>query len=234
MEKCEFFLSKIKYLGHVIDENYRTPDPNRADAIKYMPAPTNVAALQSFWRLANYHNSYISNMHILRAQLNHLLKKDVKWNWTDKCKKAFEKLKIALSSNLALTHYNPHKQIYVASDVSNSGLGPVILHKDGKLKPIQHAPRTLLPAEMNYSQIEKEGLAIVFAIKKFHNYVHDREFILQADLRQLLAIFGSKKGIPTPTLRTVYKDGLWCCLIIHLKWNSYRQKRSHMRMDYPD
>ena len=46
MEKCEFFLSKIKYLGQVIDENGRTPDPNWADVIKYMPALTNVAALQ--------------------------------------------------------------------------------------------------------------------------------------------------------------------------------------------
>ena len=45
MKKCEFFLSKIKYLGQVIDEKAGTPDPNRVDAIKYMPAPTNVAAL---------------------------------------------------------------------------------------------------------------------------------------------------------------------------------------------
>ena len=51
-------------------------------------------------------------MHILRAQLNHLLKKDVKWNWTDEYKKEFEKLKTALTSNLALTHYNPDKQLH--------------------------------------------------------------------------------------------------------------------------
>ena len=142
MEKCEFFLWKIKYLGPVIDENGRTPDPNRADAIKYMPAPTNVAAFQSFWGLANYFNSHIWNMHILRSPLNHLLKKDVKWNWMDECKKVFEKLKTALTSNLALTHYNPNKQIYVVSDASNSGLGAVILHKeDGKLKPIQYVSK---------------------------------------------------------------------------------------------
>ena len=50
MEKCEFFLSKIKYLGQVIDEKGKTPDTNQADVIKYMPAATNVAALQSFLR----------------------------------------------------------------------------------------------------------------------------------------------------------------------------------------
>ena len=111
-----------------------------------------------------------------------------------------------------MTHYNPNKQIYVASDASNSGLGAVILHKEyGKLKPIQHVSRPRLPAEINSSQTEKEGLAIIFAIKKFHKYVHGREFILQTDHRLLSAIFGSEKVIPTPTLGTVYKDGQRCC-----------------------
>ena len=133
-------------------------------------------------------------MHIIRTPLNHLLKKDVKWNWTDECEKAFEKLKSALTSNLALTHYNPNKQIYVTSDASNFGLGAVILHKEeSKLKPIQHVSRTLLPAEMIYLQIEKEGLALIFAFKKFHKYIHVKEFILQTDHRSLLTIFGSKK-----------------------------------------
>ena len=70
LEKCEFFLPKIKYLGQVIDKKGRTSDPNQADAIKYMPAPTNVMSLQSFLGLANYYNSYIPNMHILRVKFD--------------------------------------------------------------------------------------------------------------------------------------------------------------------
>ena len=116
-------------------------------------------------------------------------------------------------SNLALTHNNLNKQIYVTSDASNSGLGAVILHKeDGKLKPIQYVSRTLLPAEMNDSQIEKEGLAIIFAIKKFYKYVHGREFILQMEHRPLLAIFGSKKGIPTHTANRLQK---WATMLLN-------------------
>ena len=83
-------------------------------------------------------------MHILRAPLNHLLKKDVKWNWSDHCQKVFVKLKTAITSNLTLTHYNPNKQMYFESNASNFGLGAVLLHKeDGKLKPIHHASRTI-------------------------------------------------------------------------------------------
>ena len=89
MEKYAFFSIKIKYLGQVIDENGKTPETKRADGIKCILISTNVATLQSFCELANYQNSYIPNMHILRAPLNHLLKKDVKWNWTGECKKGF-------------------------------------------------------------------------------------------------------------------------------------------------
>ena len=112
-----------------------------------------------------------------------------------------EKSKTAQRFYLALTHYNSDKQIYVASDANNFELGAVRLHKkDGKLKLSQHVSRVLLAVEMNNLQIEKEKLAIIFAIKKFHKYVHGREFILQMDHRPLLAIFGSKKLIPTHTV----------------------------------
>ena len=124
------------------------------------------------------------------------------------------KLKTALMSNLTLTHYNPNEQRYVASDTSNFGLGAVLLHEeeDGKLKPIHHASRTLLPAEMNYSQIEKEGLAIIFAIKKFHKYIYGREFVLQTDHHPLFTIFGSKKGIPTHTANHLQR---WAMILLN-------------------
>ena len=60
---------------------------------------------------------------------------------------------------------------------------------------------------MNYSQIEKEGLAIIFGIKKFHKYVHGRESILQTDHRPLLAIFGSKKEYQHPHCKPLTKMG---------------------------
>ena len=85
--------------------------------------------------------------------------------------------------------------------MSDYTIGAVILHgfKDGMTKPVALTSRTLLPAEKNYSQIEKEGLAIIFAVKKFHRFVHGRKFALQMDHHPLLSMFGSKKGIPTHT-----------------------------------
>ena len=61
-------------------------------------------------------------------------------------------------------------------------------------KPKAHASRTFLPAEKHYSQIKKEAFGIIFAVTKFHRYLHDRFFTLQTDHKPLIIIFGSKKG----------------------------------------
>ena len=80
-EKCEFFMSEIKYLGRIIDSDGRRPEPARTEAIKHMPTPKNVVMLQAFLGLTNYYGIYIPKMHNLRAPLDKLLKKGVKWEW---------------------------------------------------------------------------------------------------------------------------------------------------------
>ena len=65
--KCDFFLSEIKYLGHIINKDGRWPDPDRATAIKDMLAPDNVQALQSFLGLTNFYLIFIKNIYNLRA-----------------------------------------------------------------------------------------------------------------------------------------------------------------------
>ena len=122
---------------------------------------------------------------------------------------AFEKLKEVLTSELFLTHNNPDFDIIVASDASAYETGACILHKmsDGSTKPIAHTSRTLLPAERNYSQTEKESLIIIFAVTRFHKYLLRRHFKLQTDHKPLISIFGSKKGLPTHTANRLQRWG---------------------------
>ena len=131
----------------------RKSDPLTSRAIKNIPAPTNVSTLQAFLGLANYHGNFITNMHILRAPLNKLLKKDSKWNWSTEYQSAFDEIKKILMSDLNLTHYDPKKDVIVASDTSNLDLGAVIWHKEsnGQVKAIAHALRILFPVEKVYS-----------------------------------------------------------------------------------
>ena len=102
-------------------------------------------------------------------------------------------------TNASQIKYCPKLNIVVASDASGSGFRAVILRKydDWTYKPIVLAARSWIAAEKNYSQNEKEVLAINFAKKKFHKFLHGREFLLQTDHRPLFSIYGSKKGVPT-------------------------------------
>lgn len=77
-EKYEFFLPQINCLGQIINESGKCPDLSRADAIRNMPASTNIPTIQAFLGLVNYHQSYIPNVHKLRVPLNDLLKKGSK------------------------------------------------------------------------------------------------------------------------------------------------------------
>ena len=200
-EKCEFFKTQIKYLGFIFDKDGRRPNPDNISAIKAMPIPKNLKTLRSFLGLVSHYSSFLPELHKVRGPLNQLLKKDMPWNWSAQCQASFEKVKCLLSSDLLLTNYDPSLEISLTTDASEYGIGAVITHifPDGSQKAIAHASRSMTSTEKNYGQIEKEGLAIVFAVKHFHKMLYGREFSLITDHKPLISIFGSKKGIPVCT-----------------------------------
>ena len=126
-------------------------------------------------------------MSTLVHPLNRLLMFDTAWAWTETCQVAFKKLKELLLNSPLLAHYDPNKPVRLAVDASSYGLGAVLSHvfDDGEEKPIAYASRSLSASEQNYSMIEKEALAIVFGIKKFHQYLFGRRFSLLTDHRPL-------------------------------------------------
>ena len=103
-----------------------------------------------------------------------------------------------LASDQILAHCDPKKPIILACDASPFGVGAVLSHMvDGVERPVAYASRTLTSAEKNYSQVEREALAIVFGVTKFNKFLYGRKFTLLTDHEALTVIFGPKRGIPS-------------------------------------
>ena len=192
--KCFFLRPSIEYLGH---KDGLHPTTEKVRAIQEAPQPRNVGELRSFFGIINYYNRFLPNLSAKLAPLYRLLQKDVNWSWGSKEDEAFEAAKKALQDDSLLVHYDESKPLILACDASNYGLGAVLSHtmEDGKERPVAYASRTLTAAEKNYSQLEKEGLAIIFGVKKFHNYLFGRQFSIESDHQPLSYLFNEAKGI---------------------------------------
>ncbi|XP_064476257.1 uncharacterized protein K02A2.6-like [Ornithodoros turicata] len=197
-EKCEFLKSELQFLGHVIGMNGISTAPEKVQAILEAPAPSDRKQLRSFLGMITYYAKFLSKLSSIAYPLNRLLSEKVKWTWSSESQRAFEALKKAMASAPVLQHYDPSLPLQVSADASPYGVGAVLAHvdSDGTGKPIAYASRTLTESEKNYSQIECEALALVFAVKRFHCYIYGRSFCLVTDHKPLVTIFGPKTGIP--------------------------------------
>ena len=196
--KCLFMAPSVEYLGHVIDSAGLHPRKAKVKAITEAPAPRNVTELRSFLGLINYYGKFLPNLSSTLSPLYKLLQQNMQWQWSNSQLTAFNAAKNALQSSTLLVHYDGSKPLTLACDASPYGVGAVLSHRfeDGSEKPIGFASRTLSPAEKNYSQLDKEALAIIFGVKKFHDYLHGHHFTIYSDHQPLQHLFSEAKPIP--------------------------------------
>ena len=172
-DKCSFLLPSVEFLGHHVSAKGVQPTTQKVDAIHRAPEPKDITQLKSFLGAVNYYGKFLPDLSTVLSPLYQLLQKDARWSWGPPQDKAFETVKALLTSDKVLVHYDPTKELVLACDASPYGVGAVLSHRDtdGKERPIAYASCSLATAERNYSQLEKEGLAIVFGVKKFHPYL---------------------------------------------------------------
>ncbi|XP_062541354.1 uncharacterized protein K02A2.6-like [Armigeres subalbatus] len=194
-EKCKFFVTSVDYLGHTISKDGIRPNQSKVDAIVNAPAPKNISELQSYLGLLNYYSKFIPNISSELRVLYRLLRKDVPFSWNRDCEECFVRSKQLMVKNNLLQLYDSSKPIVVAADASPYGVGAVLSHVvDGEEKPVIFASCTLSPAEKNYSQLHREALAIIFAVKRFHKYIYGHRFKLVSDCEALKEIYHPRKG----------------------------------------
>ena len=158
-------------LDHLEKDDQLGLHPLQEKAVKEAPSPKNVSELKSYLGLLTYYSKFLPSMADVLAPLYKLLCKDVQWQWTDAEEKAFQASKDLLTSDSLLVHFNPDLDLVLMCDASSYGIGAVFAHRmpDGSERPTGYASRSLSAAQRNYSQLEREALALVFGVKRFHS-----------------------------------------------------------------
>jgi len=200
--KCKWFESSVEYLGHVISKHGRSQSPSLTQAICNAPSPSNLKELRSFLGLINFYSSFLPSASTILKPLRQLTEKSAKFSWSSACENAFQVAKqLLLKSNL-LIHYDPTKDIVVHTDASPVGVSCVLNHKisndDGSVseRPVLFASCSLTPTQQKYSQLDREALAVIFAVTKLKKYLWGRHFTLVTDNQPIRHIFAPGKAIP--------------------------------------
>ena len=196
--KCIFESDSVDFLGYTVSANGIKPTCKHLDAIIKAPIPRDKSALQSFLGLVNFYHSFVPMKSDVLEPLNSLLRKNLLWVWSNKQQQAFDSIKKLLTSTSLLTHFDTSKPIVLTVDASPFGVGAVLSHrfKDGQERPIAFHSKALTAAERNYAQLDREALAIVVGVKKFHHFLYGHNFEIITDHKPLLGLLSSDRQIP--------------------------------------
>ena len=182
-DKMQFRRSEVNYLGHVISAEGLKIDPNKIKAIHEMPDPSDKQGVLRILGMANYVQKFAPNLSELTTPLRELIKKDTEFFWDEHVHgKCFSEIKKTLTQAPVLKYFNPELPAVLQCDASQSGLGACLLQNG---HPIAYASRSLTPTEVQYAQIEKELLAIVFGVEKFEGYTYGRKVLVETDHKPL-------------------------------------------------
>ena len=199
-QKCEIKTDHIEFFGSVYTANGIRPDPKKVEDVHQMPTPQDKDDLQRCLGLFTYMASYIPNYAERASTLRDLLKKDVPFLWQDDHQHAFDELKRSIDPESCLKYFDPREETTLEVDASQKGLGACLLQGG---RPIAFASKSLSPAQANYSNIERETLALVFGVTRFHTYLFGKMFTVETDHKPLEMIWKKPLGSAPPRLQRI-------------------------------
>lgn len=190
--KCSFCVTRVAFLGYVVDSSGIRPDPKKVHAINEMATPKSVADVRRFLGMINYLARFVSNLADVSAPLRSLLLKDREWHWGPPQQRAFEALKALITSAQCVAKFDPKLRTIVSADASSVGLGCVLMQvqPNGERRPVAYHSRSLTPTEQRYAQIEKEALALTWAAERLECFLIGLEFQFETDHKPLVSLLG--------------------------------------------
>jgi transposase InsO family protein len=170
LEKCEFHVTRTKFLGFIISTDGLEVDPKKVEAIQNWQQPTTVKGVQSFLGFGNFYRRFIADYSRITKPLHLLTRKDVAFYWGPDCQRAFEEIKRRLMEAPVLRHYEPGLETKVETDASEGCTGAVLSQRTGpddRWRPVAFFSKSMDSAERNYGTPDQELLAIVRALAEW-------------------------------------------------------------------
>ena len=184
-EKSMFYTSQLNFLGHVVTDKGLRPDLKKVEAILRMPNPTDVEAVRRLQGMITYPAKFLPRLSTIMEPIRRLTRQDCNWEWGEEQETAMSQLKRLVTTAPLPTYYDPEKKLTIQCDASSTGLGAALMQEG---KPLAYASRALSDTEVGYAQIEKECIAIVFSLERFHQYTFGHETAVHTDHNPLETI----------------------------------------------
>ncbi|GJT62018.1 hypothetical protein Tco_1005551, partial [Tanacetum coccineum] len=188
--KCEFWIPKVQFLGHVIDSKGIHVDPAKIESIKDWASPKSATEIRQFLGLAGYYRRFIEGFSKIAKPMTKLTQKNVKFDWGEKEEAAFQLIKQKLCSAPILALPKGSENFIVYCDASHKGLGAVLMQNE---KVIAYASRQLKIHEKNYTTHDLELGAVVFALKLWRHYLYGTRCTVFTDHKSLQHILDIKE-----------------------------------------
>lgn len=201
-EKCEYNKEEVEFLGFRVDSEGFIPTEDKIRDVQACERPKSVSEMKSFLGLVNFMTSFIPDLSEISEPLRRLSGTNCEFEWTDEQEEAFTRVKNTVAENVFKRgFFDENDEIWLYTDASPVGLGAVMVQTkelengEKETRPIAFASKALTEAERRYPQTQREALAVVWGVEKFHFYLIGREFNLVVDHQPLAFIFSDDSRV---------------------------------------
>jgi len=179
--KSEFSRATVQYLGHIVGHGRILPVSAKVQAVLDLPVPENKKAVLRLIGLCAFYRRFLPNLSTVISPLTDLVSKARKFEWSQECQEAFEKVKRILVSPPVLISPDYTKEFRLYCDSSDVGVGASLMQcdKEGVEHPVGYYSKKLNKHQRNYATVEKEALSLLLAVKHYEVYLSASPFPVQ-------------------------------------------------------
>ena len=191
-KKCEFFRTKVDYLGHEVSREGIRPSPGKVVTLHDWKIPETLTEVRSFLGFCSYYRKFIEGFSTIAAPLVKLTRSDVPFDMSEKCLQAVDQLKAILTSLPLLNYVDESLPYQLDTDASKYAIGACLSqvvtvgtdeHGQPILeeRPLAFASKTLNKTRRNYCTTKRELYAIVYFMRYWRSYTAGTKVNIRTD-----------------------------------------------------